>query len=361
MVITAVEKTGKIMTARDETTITKDRVTIRTVAAHAGVSVAAVSKVLRNAYGVSEALRGRVETSIDSLGYRPSRTARGLRGSTFTIGLLLVDIRNPFLPEVIDGVNGILAPSNYRAMIGVSEAKIQLETSLIESMIDYKMDGLILVAPRLPSETISRFAEQIPIVAVGYHDPTAENFDTVNCDDQQGAALAVRAFIERGYRRISMLTLGSIEGHRVSVVHQREIGYRHAMETAGLAAEIDVHSVPVFSPDREDSIRTFLSRLDRPEAVFCWSDLDAVTLLNLAAEMEIRVPQDLAVIGYDNSPVAALSLINLSSIDQSGRALGGLATETLLSRIHGRKTPLALTSTPSFIARRSSRNASAKR
>ena len=156
-----------------------------------------------------------------------------------------------------------------------------------------------------------------------------------------------------------MLTLGSREGHSVSVVRQREIGYRHAMEAAGLAAEINICSIPVASPDREDGMRAFLSSADRPEAVFCWSDLDAVTLLNLAAEMEVRVPDDLAVIGYDNSPVAALSLINLSSIDQSGRALGMLATETLLSRIQGRKAPLALTNAPSFIARRSSLNGNA--
>lgn len=341
------------MTSRDQGIVGKERVTIRTVAAHAGVSVAAVSKVLRNAYGVSDALRSRVQASIGQLGYRPSRTARGLRGSTFTIGLLLVDIRNPFLPEVIDGVNGVLAPSNYRAMIGVGEAKTQLETSLIESMIDYKMDGLILVAPRLPSETIARFAEQIPIVAVGYHDPAAENFDTVNCDDQQGATLAVQAFLERGYRRISMLTLGSREGHKVSVVRQREIGYRQTMEAAGLAAEIDIHSIPVASPEREESMRTFLSRPDRPDAAFCWSDLDAITLLNIAAEMNIKIPQDLAVIGYDNSPTAALSLVNLASIDQSGRALGVLATETLLTRIEGRAAPQALANAPSFIARRS--------
>lgn len=343
---------GKIVNS-DESTATRERITIRTVAAHAGVSVAAVSKVLRNAYGVSEALRGRVEASIDTLNYRPSRTARGLRGSTFTIGLLLVDIRNPFLPEVIDGVNGVLAPSHYRAMIGVGEARTQLETSLIESMIDYKMDGLILVAPRLPSDVIARFAQQIPIVAVGYHDPTAELFDTVNCDDQRGAALAVEAFLERGYRRISMLTFGARDGHRVSVVRQREIGYRRTMEAAGLASDIEIHSVPVLSPDREDSIRAFISRPHRPEAVFCWSDLDAVTLLNLAAEMNIRVPEDLAVIGYDNSPVAGLSLINLSSIDQSGRALGVIATETLMSRIKGRQEPVARTTPPRLIARRS--------
>ncbi len=341
------------MLERDETATTSGRVTIRTVAAHAGVSVAAVSKVLRNAYGVSEALRGKVEAAIEALGYRPSRAARGLRGRTFTIGLLLVDIRNPFLPEIIDGVNGILAPSHYRAMIGVSEARIQLETSLIESMIDYKMDGLILIAPRLPSEIIARFAAQIPIVAIGYHDPDAKNFDTVNCNDQRGAAVAVEAFIERGYRKIGMLTLGSCEGHRVSVVRQREIGYSEAMQMAGLGEAIDIHSIPVASPVREESLKAFLLRPDRPEAVFCWSDLDAITLLNMAAEMGIRVPEDLAVIGYDNSPTAALSLVNLASIDQSGHALGVLATETLLSRIEGRETHLAHSTAPSLITRRS--------
>ncbi|UJW77089.1 LacI family DNA-binding transcriptional regulator [Rhizobium sp. SL42] len=341
------------MSERDETAITGGRVTIRTVAARAGVSVAAVSKVLRNAYGVSEALRGRVEAAIEALGYRPSRAARGLRGRTFTIGLLLVDIRNPFLPEIIDGVNGILAPSHYRAMIGVSEARIQLETSLIESMIDYKMDGLILIAPRLPSEVIARFAAQIPIVAIGYHDPEAKDFDTVNCDDQRGAAIAVQAFVERGYNRISMLTLGSREGHSVSVVRQREIGYRQAMEAAGFADAIDIHSVAVASPEREESLKAFLLRPDRPEAVFCWSDLDAITLLNMASEMKVRVPEDLAVIGYDNSPTAALSLVDLASIDQSGRALGVLATETLLSRIEGRVQPMALKTNPILVARRS--------
>ncbi len=125
-------------------------------------------------------------------------------------------------------------------MIGVSEAKVQLETALIRSMIDYKMDGLILIAPRLPSEVISRsptrFRSSLSVTMI----PEARNFDTVNCDDQQGAALAVKAFVERGYRNIGMLTLGSREGHKVSVVRQREMGYRRTMEAAGLTAEIDM-------------------------------------------------------------------------------------------------------------------------
>jgi LacI family transcriptional regulator len=327
------------------------RVTIRTVAAHAGVSVAAVSKVMRNAYGVSENLRAKVAGSIEELGYRPSKAARVLRGRSFTIGLLLVDIRNPFLPEVIAGVNEVLTPSHYQAMIGVGEARTQLETSLIESMIDYKMDGLILVAPRLPSEVIAKFAEQIPIVAVGYHDADSNAFDTVNADDQRGAEIAVEALIGRGYSSIEMLSLGAREGHKVSVVRQREIGYRRALRQAGLGSPAPITAMPVESPKREDAIRAFLQRPDRPRAVFCWSDLDAVTVLSECADMGIAVPRELAVIGYDNSPTAGLGLINLASIDQTGRDLGRAAVETLLSRIEGRSEPIHLLRTPSLVVR----------
>ncbi|MBB3609243.1 LacI family DNA-binding transcriptional regulator [Rhizobium sp. BK602] len=330
-----------------------ERVTIRTVAAHAGVSVAAVSKVMRNAYGVSEGLRAKVTGSIEQLGYRPSRAARGLRGRTFTIGLLLVDIRNPFLPEVIDGVNAVLAPSHYQAMIGVGEARMQLETSLIESMIDYKMDGLILVAPRLPSEIIANFAAQIPIVAVGYHDPAAEAFDTINTDDQLGAEIAVEALVECGYGSIEMLSAFKHEGHKVSVVRQREIGYRRAMQRAGFGPAARINNIPVESPMREEAMRTFLMRPDKPRAVFCWSDLDAITVLSMASEVGVRVPEELAVVGYDNSSVAALGLVNLASIDQSGRELGQAATRALLTRIEGRRQPEHVLLSPSLVRRRS--------
>ncbi|OLP57908.1 LacI family transcriptional regulator [Xaviernesmea oryzae] len=329
------------------------RVTIRTVAAHSGVSVAAVSKVLRNAYGVSDNLRNKVTASIDALGYRPSRSARGLRGRTFTIGVLLIDIANPFLPQVIAGVNGVLAPSNIRAMIGVGQAETQLETSLIESMIDYKMDGVILVAPRLPSDVIATFARDIPIVVVGYHDPGAQNFDTVNCDDEAGAALAVQALLAQGLSDIGMLTVEQKVCYDVSVVQQRERGYRDAMAAAGLAKQARLHRLPENFATHDAALSAFLDDPERPAAVFCWSDLDAIPLLNLAAARGIGVPDQLAIIGYDNSPLGALNLISLSSVDQDGQGLGALATETLLSRIEGRKAALHLKIPPSLVLRRS--------
>ena len=142
------------------------RVTIRTVAADAGVSVAAVSKVLRNAYGVSDALRAKVEASIGKLGYRPSVAARGMRGQTFTLGVLLVEIDNPFLPSIYRGIEGVTEAAGYKIMVGIGAARRRTEVALIEQMIDNRMDGLILVASQIAGVTLERFARQIPIVVL---------------------------------------------------------------------------------------------------------------------------------------------------------------------------------------------------
>jgi LacI family transcriptional regulator len=116
----------------------RDRVTIRTVAESAGVSVAAVSKVLRNAYGVSDSLRDRVQAAIDRLGYRPNMAARGLRGRSQTLGLLITEMTNPFLADLMDGISAVVGPAGYKTLIGVGGGHEPLETSLIDSMIDYR-------------------------------------------------------------------------------------------------------------------------------------------------------------------------------------------------------------------------------
>jgi LacI family transcriptional regulator len=333
------------------------RATIRNVAADAGVSVAAVSKVLRDAYGVSDEMRQKVNGAIAKLGYRPSRSARALRGRTFTIGVLLVDIENPFLPQIIDGINEELRASNYQAMIGVGGAQIMLETSLIDSMIDHKMDGLILVAPRLPAELVEEFARQIPIVTLGYHCPTATGFDTINTNDSMGAELAVEALAAAGHRDIAMFTLHAPEGHKVSVVHQREIGYRNSMQRLGLADHIRLIEVPLQSTanfnSRREVISAQLQRPDRPRAIFCWSDLDAIQILAAAHELAIRVPEDLALVGFDNSPVTSNPLFALASVDQSGPTLGRLATKALLSRLDGRVEAEHVLTDPDLIRRKS--------
>jgi LacI family transcriptional regulator len=331
---------------------TRAKVTIRTVAEDAGVSVAAVSKVLRNAYGVSDTLRQNVTASIERLGYRPSAAARSMRGRTFTVGILLVEIGNPFLPLVVDGVTDVLGPSNFKPLMGVGHSHRRVETSLIEQMIDFRMDGVILIAPQISGRVLARYARQIPIVVIGHHEATADSYDTVNSDDQAGAALAVDSLLAAGHRDIAMLTQKEPPDRDSSVVHQREQGFQRAMTRAGLGPG-RVYAVPHDGTSLTEDLRQIITAPDRPRTIFCWSDLFGIPLLNIARAEGLRVPEDLAIIAYDNSPVAALPLIDLSSIDQSARRLGTLAAETLLSRIEGRSAPHHILIEPK-LARRSS-------
>ena len=333
------------------------RVTIRTVAADAGVSVAAVSKVLRNAYGVSDGLRQKVIESIEKLDYRPSVAARGMRGQTYTVGILLVEVANPFLPEVIGGVNEVLDPSSYKAMIGIGQSNSPLEASLIESMIDYRMDGLILIAPMISGEVLERYAKQIPIVTVGHHQHHTLDFDTVNGDDQLGAAIAVRALAARGYRDIMMVTPDTTSHSKGSVIRQREIGYQRTMAELGLAAFSRITQLPNTRMQNElanrsdGAIMAMLSAPDRARALFCWSDLDALHVINIAHQMGLAVPEDVAIVGYDNSPPGAMPLIGLASVDQQSHRLGVLAGKTLLSRIGGRRVAHHLLLDPVLVER----------
>lgn len=310
------------------------RVTIRHVAEDAGVSVAAVSKVLRNAYGVSAPLRTKVEASIEKLNYRPSVAARAMRGRTNTIGVLAIELSNPFLPGLIETASNTLADSGFKALVGLGRSAQPIEASMIESMIDNRMDGVLIIAPRISGKVLERYAKQIPIVVIAHHEPDALTYDTVNSDDRKGACLAVEAALSKGYRDIAMLGYDTDGSPATIVAMQRELGYLEAMQAAGLKGQ--VLRLPPVDADRTAALNDFLSAPDRPRAVFVWSDLDAVPLINIARMRNIRVPSELAIIGYDNSPVSALPLVGLTSVDQDVVQLARTATQMLLERIDGR-------------------------
>ena len=186
---------------------------------------------------------------------------------------------------------------------------------------------------------------------IGHHEPTAEGFDTINSNDIEGARAATQVLIDRGYRDIGMLSLGPVETHEPDVAPQREKGFRAAVEAAGMPARI--FRFDNLDAARAGKIAALLTAADRPRALFVWSDLDGILVLNAARQMGLRVPEDLALIAYDNSPVAALPLIDLASMDQHGARLGALATETLLGRIKGRRIPHHLQLDPTVVLRSS--------
>lgn len=330
------------------------RVTIREVASDAGVSVAAVSKVLRDAYGVSEALRARVRASIDRLGYRPHAAARGMRGQTYTLGLILPDIHNPFFADILAGVNTALERTQYQLLLGVCESDPTLESALMEAMIDRRMDGLILIGSRIKEDQLAEIATRIPTTIIAIHPKGATNYDTVNNDDRLGATLVVQHLVAAGYRHIAFLSQQISTNEKAMVTMQREEGYRATMKEAGLTKNIQVAYAGQTPREAQTVARHLLEQRNRPDAIFCWTDFIALEVLSVARDLGLAVPGELAVVGYDNTSYCDLAQNSLTSIDQSGQVLGLQAARLLIERIGGRQKSEHYVVTPRLVARASS-------
>ncbi|MFC8428344.1 LacI family DNA-binding transcriptional regulator [Streptomyces sp. NPDC057253] len=330
------------------------RVTIVDVARHAQVSTTAVSKVLRNAYGASPEMRAKVRRAIEELGYRPLAAARGLRGQTYTIGVMLPDIRNPFFPEILDGVTACLEDTDYQVLLGPGCNGEKEEAKVTEAMIDRGMDGLILVAPVSPPSHLEHVASVVPTVVVGRHG-NSPAYDSVGDDDVAGAALVVGHLAGLGHRRIA-----HIEHHETDPTRsvempnaQRADGYRRAMRDFGLDEEIDVVSTTYTQEGGYEGALELLARPRRPTAVFAGADVVAMGVLEAVAEAGLSVPGDISVVGYDNTTFAALGPISLTSVDQAGNEIGRNAARLLLERIADRAKPsVRIRLTPTLVARR---------
>lgn len=330
------------------------RVTIREVAADAGVSVAAVSKVLRDAYGVSAQLRARVQASMEKLGYRPLAAARAMRGQTYTLGVLLPDLVNPFFADIMAGVNTALERTQYQPLLGISQSLVPVEQSLIDAILDRQMDGLIIIGPRMRTSAIEAVALRTPLVVIAFHDAAATTFDTVNDDDRHGAELVVNHLIDGGYRNIAMLSLQLMPADETFVTTQREIGYKAAMIEAGLSRNVRIVRAEQTPREVQAAVRQLLTMRKPPEAIFCWTDYIAFEALSVAHELGLNVPQDVAIVGYDNTVWCDFAQHNLTSIDQSGQVLGLQAARLLTERIKGRAQAEHFVVAPRLVARGSS-------
>ncbi|MFG1663858.1 LacI family DNA-binding transcriptional regulator [Streptomyces sp. Y7] len=330
------------------------RVTIVDVARHAQVSTTAVSKVLRNAYGASPEMREKVRRAIDELGYRPLAAARGLRGQTYTIGVMLPDIRNPFFPEILDGVTTRLADTDYQVLLGPGCNGEKEEARVTEAMIDRGMDGLVLVAPVSSRSRLERVASLVPTVVVGRHG-NSPVYDTVTDDDMAGAALVVGHLASLGHRRIAHIEHHETDPTRIQEMPnaQRAEGYRQAMRDHGLGNAIDVVATSYTPEGGYQGAKELLARTDRPTAVFAGADVVAMGVLEAVSEAGLTVPGDISVAGYDNTSFAALGPISLTSVDQAGRAMGDNAARLLLERIADRlKTSVQVKLSPTLVPRR---------
>ena len=330
---------------------TARRVTIADVARHAGVSTAAVSKVLRNAYGVSDGMSQRVRSSMAELGYRPHAAARSMRGRSFTIGLLLDNIRNPFYGDFLDGVTGALAKTDFQVLVGSAGFSAESQSRVADAMIDRAMDGLILIAPSMSRSQVTVVAKTIPTVVVGHHD-TADEYDSVVDDDRAGAGLVVDHLVALGHRRIAHTSATVKGGQWTGRPEQvRSDGYRQAMHRHGLDEAVAIAGTSYSEEGGYQAGRELLGRPGRPTAIFAGADFAALGVLRAAYELGLRIPADLSLVGYDNTTLAASAPINLTSVDQAAHDLGTTAARLLAERMDGRGRSVLTSTSPQLVVR----------
>lgn len=311
------------------------RVTIVDVAQHAGVSTAAVSKVLRSAYGVSDSMRERVHQSMAALGYRPHRPARGMRGRTYTVGMLVSDIENPFFNLLCDGATSVLSARGYELLIAPGGFAASEQVAVIDALIDHQMDGLILVAPVISSADLERVARSVPVVVVGQHGGS-EFLDTVAGDDRRGASIVVDHLVGLGHERIAFVTNRQEHADPLRPESVRLDGFLEAMRRHGLSDQAAVVDGSWSMDGGRDAARVVEGFLPRPTAVHAGADVVAFGLLSAWWDEGLHVPEDFSLVGYDNSRTSSIGPISLTTVDQSGREMGARAGELLLTRFAGR-------------------------
>jgi LacI family transcriptional regulator len=306
------------------------RVTIKDVASAAGVSVATVSKVLNSRYGVAAATVARVQAVIDQMGYEASLVAQSLRNHrTNVIGILVADLE-PFSTQLLQGAADAIRDSGFELVVysagGRTTDHQGWERRYLSRLSGTLIDGAVLVTP-----TVVDVNYGAPIVAVDPHTGT-DNLPTIDSDNLKGARLATEHLIGLGHRRIAMLS-GRPD---LQSAQLREEGYRQAMAAAGIPVDPDLIRSGDYDPDvSAEAVRWLLTRADRPTAVFAANDVTAIAAIRVAASLDLAVPGDLSVVGFDNIPDSALCSPPLTTVEQPIHEMGRLATEMLIKLIRG--------------------------
>jgi DNA-binding LacI/PurR family transcriptional regulator len=321
------------------------RPTMEDVAKLAGVSRALVSLVMNGSPKVSEQRRKAVLDAAERLGYSPHAMARSLASRTSTVlGVMVSDLHNAFFAEVVDGLDSVARAEGFELIINTGGRNAAREKRAVTSLLGFRPAGLALLGPVVPPATLASAAEQSPVVLVA-RSSRISTLDTVNDDGEAGSALAVDHLVSLGHTRIAHL-----DGGVGSQAPQRRRGYVAAMERHGLTPWV----IPSEYTDiaGAKAVRQLLDGGNLPTALVAANDFNAVGAISALEEAGLRVPADISVVGYDNTSLAGLRHVSLTTIDQPRHEIGRLAGEALVQRIRGERTdPVRKLLHPSLVVR----------
>lgn len=300
--------------------------TIYDVAARAGVSKSLVSLVLQRSPRVSDQRRSAVLQAIQELDYRPSTAAVALAGTrSRTIGVVLDDFRNQWFVDLLTGLRESLQDQGHRLVVADRFLNTGLDASPVEGFLSMRVEGIVIAGE---PDTDLAVPASMPLVIAGGR-VAIPRADTVANDDRTGGAIAADHLLGLGHTRIGFV------GARSAASDERRTGLEARVASAGAGASV-VSAVLPGEPTEDAGVRAVGTLFDEhPDvtAVFAANDVMALGALSGLAERGLRVPEDVSVIGYDDTPVAATRYVGLTSIDDRSVEIGRGAGERLLARI----------------------------
>jgi LacI family repressor for deo operon, udp, cdd, tsx, nupC, and nupG len=305
------------------------RATVQDVAKTAGVSVGTVSRVLNGSAAVSASSKEKVNGAIRQLNYRPLASARDLRRDrTMRILALAKNLNSPVISEAFRGFGDAAALSGYVSLIAPTSGDLEREQQLVDMLRNGSVDGLILFSPTMPDAEVEALAEQLSVVQVCEIVDSGAAFG-VSIDDRQAAFDITRHLIEMGSHRLAMI------GNRLARSGRlREEGFREAAAEAGLSPEHLLLAEGEFDFHAGRRLARDLLRLDpMPDAVFCGSDTVAAGCVREITDAGLRIPEDVAVAGFDDSIQAEMCVPELTTIRQPAYEMGRVAFEALFARM----------------------------
>lgn len=303
------------------------RPTLADVAALAGTSTAVVSYVVNGGpRAVADVTRARVQSAIDELGYRRNALAGALHaGRTELVGLLVPDSSNAFFSELARHVEGAARTRGLLTLLGNTAYSTSTEHGYLAAISDLRPSGIVVATVSEEREAPS----DCPRVYL-HSAPSGTNDPSVMTDDEDGAAAAVDHLLQHGHSRVDVVTGPSPFGP----AGRREAGWRRMVRTAGRRG--DMHRVPFDRIDAERTLTAVLDGADRPPAVFATTDELALATLHAAGRLGVRVPEELAIIGFDGIREALLGTPPLTTVAVPFQALAEAALDALTAHRAGR-------------------------
>lgn len=291
------------------------------IAREAGVSIATVSRVINNSPLVSDKTRQKVQTIIDKYSYTPNALARGLiQNSTKTIGVLTVDIRNSYFSTVVHSVERELTALGYNIFLCNTSGELEEIIRYIRVLLEKKVDGLIFVGSvykeKKGNEHIVHASRKVPVVLLNNH-IHADNIYCILCNDLQGTYQATKYLLEQGRRKLVYIH----NSNTFSGLSKLK-GFRKAMNEYGISRN-NQNVICSFAKDipLSEAVKTLFQK-NETDGFVCSDDIHANTVINLLHQQKMKIPEQVSVIGYNNSQICQYTFPALSTVDSRMESLG---------------------------------------